>query len=41
MFQGKSGSDHHHPLQATNCWRNSRLVVDDDDLKWVKNEKKR
>ena len=28
---------HLHPLQAANCCRNSRLVVDDDDLKWVKN----
>ena len=25
-----------HPLQAANCCRNSRLVVDEDDLKWVK-----
>ena len=23
---------HFHPLQATNCCRNSRLVVDEDDL---------
>ena len=28
-----------HPLQAANCCRNSRLVVDEDDLKWVENEK--
>ena len=28
---------HHHPLQAANCCRNSRLVVDVDDLKWVEN----
>ena len=28
---------HLHPLQAVNCCRNSRLVVDEDDLKWVKN----
>ena len=27
---------HPHPLQAANCCRNSRLVVDEDDLKWVK-----
>ena len=27
---------HLHPLQAANCCRNSRLVVDEDDLKWVK-----
>ena len=26
-----------HPLQAVNCCRNSRLVVDEDDLKSVKN----
>ena len=30
---------HLHPLQAANCCRNSRLVVDEDDLKWVTNEK--
>ena len=24
-------------VQATNCFRNSWLVVDEDDLKWVKN----
>ena len=29
-----------HPLQAANCCRNSRLVVDEDDLKWVKNKRK-
>ena len=28
---------HIHPLQAANCCRNSRLVVDEDDLKWVTN----
>ena len=28
-----------HPLQAANCCRNSRLVVDEDELKWVTNEK--
>ena len=27
-----------HSLQATNFCRNSRLVVDEDDLKWVVNE---
>ena len=27
---------HCHPLQAANCCRNSRLVVDEDDLMWVK-----
>ena len=26
-----------HPLQVENCCRNSRLVVDEDELKWVKN----
>ena len=31
---------HLHPLQAANCCRNSRLVVDEDDLKWVKNLRK-
>ena len=25
-----------YPLQAANCCRNSRLVVGEDDLKWVK-----
>ena len=29
-----------HSLQAANCCRNSRLVVDEDDLKWVTKEKK-
>ena len=28
---------HHHPLQAANCYRNSRLVVDEDGLTWFKN----
>ena len=28
---------HLHPLQAANCCRNARLVVDEDDLMWVKN----
>ena len=30
---------HLHPLQAANCCRNSRLAVDEDDLKCVANEK--
>ena len=30
---------HLHPLQSANCSRNLRLVVNEDDLKWVKNEK--
>ena len=29
-----------HPLQAANCCRNSRLVVDKDDLMWFKNYRK-
>ena len=31
---------HLHPLQAVNCCRNSRLVVNDYDLKWVGNWRK-
>ena len=31
---------HLHPLQAANCCRNSRLVVYEDDLKWMTNENK-
>ena len=31
---------HLHPLQAANYCRNSRLVVDEDDLKLVANERK-
>ena len=27
---------HYNPLQSANCCRNSRLVVDKDDLKWIK-----
>ena len=30
---------HLHLLQATNCCRNSRLLVDEDDLMWFKNER--
>ena len=30
---------HFHPLQAANCCRNSRLVVNENDLKRVANEK--
>ena len=26
-----------HPLQVENCGSDSRLVVDEDDLEWVKN----
>ena len=32
-------SSHLYPLQAANFCRNSRLVVDEDDPKWVANEK--
>ena len=28
---------HFHPLQAANCCRSYRLVVDEDDLEWVEN----
>ena len=28
---------HLHSLQVGNCCRNSRLVVNEDDLMWVKN----
>ena len=31
---------HLHPLQAANCCHNSRLVVDEADLKRVANEKR-
>ena len=27
-------------LQGVNCCRNSRLVVDEDDLKWLTNSRK-
>ena len=30
---------HLHSLQAANCCRNSRLVVSEDDFKWVAKEK--
>ena len=30
---------HLHPLQAANCCRNSRLVVDENDLEWVTTKK--
>ena len=29
-----------HLLQAANCCRNSCIIVDEDDLKWVENGKK-
>ena len=29
-----------HPLQAANCCRNSRLVVNEDDFMWFKNYRK-
>ena len=28
-----------HPPLGANCCRNSRLVVNEDDLKWLENEK--
>ena len=31
---------HFHPLEAANCCRNSRLAVDEDDLKWAVNKTK-
>ena len=31
---------HLHPLQAANCCRNYRLVVDEDDSMWFKNLRK-
>ena len=31
---------HLHPLQAANCYRNSRLAVEEDDLMWFKNLRK-
>ena len=31
---------HLHPLQAANCFRNSRLVVEQDDWMWFKNSRK-
>ena len=31
---------HLHPIQAANCCRNSRLVVDEDDLMLFKNQGK-
>ena len=31
---------HLHTLQAVNCYRNSRLAVDEDDLKWMTNLRK-
>ena len=30
-----------HPLQVANCCRNSRLVVDEDDIMTVANEMKK
>ena len=35
-LSGLSLHCHLHPLQAVNCCRNSRLVVEEDDLMWVK-----
>ena len=33
-------TSHLHPLQAANCYRNSRLIVNEDDLMWFKNSRK-
>ena len=30
---------HLHPLQAVNCFRNLRIVVDEKYLKWATNNK--
>ena len=40
FFNCPPSSDHLHPLQVENCYSNSRLVVDEDDivksgLKWL------
>ena len=35
-FQARVYHCHLHPLQAENCCRNYRLIVDEDDLMWVK-----
>ena len=37
-FQGWISDCHPHPLQASNCCRNSRFGSGCDDLKWVANE---
>ena len=36
LFSSLTVHCHIHPLQAANCCRNSRLVVDEEDFKWVK-----
>ena len=36
LFQAWICHCHLHPLQAANCCRNSRHVVDEDDLMWFK-----
>ena len=36
-FQAGVYHCHLHPQQAANCCRISRLVVDEDDLMWLKN----
>ena len=38
-FNREGFHSHLYPLQAANSCHNSRLVVDEDDLKWVANEK--
>ena len=37
LFQAWIYNCHIHPLQAANSCRNSRLVVDEDGLKWLVN----
>ena len=37
-FQSSIYYCHLHPLQVENCCRNSRLVVNEDDLMWVEND---
>ena len=36
MYSSVTDLTHLHPLQAANCCRNSRLVVDEDDFKSVR-----
>ena len=37
-FQAGIYHCHLYPLQAANCCRDSRLVVDEDDLMWFENK---
>ena len=38
LSQSLSYHCHLHSPQTANCYRISRLVVDEDDLKWMTNE---